>query len=238
MPYYFRPVTSTYRNPYVDPGALLSLFGAGLADISPYHHKRYNQHSGHAAPVNSFVPNFDIVETPQSYILEGELPGMSDKKAVDIEFTDHRTLLVKGRISKNSTSTAAAVTANASTSTTSTGDAASARERPMSLFQPTVEDDVDKASGGISASLTDTSSSPAVSTSKGKHVVRNAEQTQAKTKPETGYWATERSTGFFQRTFKFPSPIDQDNVTAKLTGGILTIVVPRQANRARKIEIQ
>ncbi|KAF8455108.1 HSP20-like chaperone, partial [Terfezia claveryi] len=48
----------------------------------------------------AFTPSFDVIETNEAYILEGELPGLSDKGAVDIEFTDHQTLLVKGKIEK------------------------------------------------------------------------------------------------------------------------------------------
>jgi len=214
MSHCIRSVNNAYRNPYADLGTLLSLFGA---DISPY---RSNKYLAHSISANSFVPNFDIIETLQAYTLEGELPGLSDKKAVDIEFTDHQMLLVRGRISKNTTTT--------------TDDEVPERANPeaSSQRQPTVEDDVDEADSEKST-LTDTSSATAISTSKGKNVIRD---TKAK---KTGYWVTERSTGSFQRTFRFPGPIDQENVTAKLEDGILTIVVPKQTKvQTRKIDVQ
>lgn len=50
-----------------------------------------------------FSPNFDIHETEAAYILEGELPGLSDKSNVNIEFTDDNTLIVRGKIEKSVT---------------------------------------------------------------------------------------------------------------------------------------
>jgi HSP20 family protein len=48
-----------------------------------------------------FQPKFDVVETPTSYILEGELPGL-DKKDVNIEFADNETLVISGKIERSS----------------------------------------------------------------------------------------------------------------------------------------
>ncbi|KAI5838079.1 HSP20-like chaperone [Morchella snyderi] len=48
-----------------------------------------------------FSPNFDVYETPNEYVLEGELPGLHDKSKVQIEFTDAQTLHVRGRIEKS-----------------------------------------------------------------------------------------------------------------------------------------
>ncbi|KAH0843062.1 hypothetical protein AYO21_08760 [Fonsecaea monophora] len=44
----------------------------------------------------TFAPKFDVKEAKDSYILEGELPGI-DQKDVIIEFADEQTLTVKGR---------------------------------------------------------------------------------------------------------------------------------------------
>jgi len=235
----FRPVNNASRNPYADLGTLLSLFGASPADVSSCHNKRSNQH------VPSFIPNFDVIETPQAYILEGELPGLSDKRGVNIEFIDHQTLLVRGRISRDTTAATSndttpitsddttPTTSDDATPTTSTGDAA---PEQASSKAPTVEEVVDEADSERSSPWTVISSS---ASDKGKNVIKDAKPTQTKTKPEIRYWVTERSTGFFQRNFKFPGPIDQDNVTAKFVDGILTIEVPKQTKvQTRKVEIQ
>jgi HSP20 family molecular chaperone IbpA len=44
----------------------------------------------------SFAPRFDVKEAKDSYILEGELPGI-DQKDISIEFADEQTLTIKGR---------------------------------------------------------------------------------------------------------------------------------------------
>ncbi|KAG0642265.1 HSP20-like chaperone [Tuber brumale] len=49
----------------------------------------------------AFSPSFDVHETEQSYILEGELPGLHDKSNLSIEFTDPQTLLVRGKTERS-----------------------------------------------------------------------------------------------------------------------------------------
>jgi len=45
-------------------------------------------------------PNFDVYETKDSYVLEAELPGVSDKQSIELQFTDAQTLSVKGAIGR------------------------------------------------------------------------------------------------------------------------------------------
>lgn len=74
-----------------------------LGDPSLY--QKYQIPSSTPAPPPShraFSPNFDVLETPKEYILEGELPGLSDKSKVSIEFTDAQTLLICGKIGRSS----------------------------------------------------------------------------------------------------------------------------------------
>ncbi|KAL6238303.1 30 kDa heat shock protein [Aspergillus navahoensis] len=53
------------------------------------------------------------------------------------------------------------------------------------------------------------------------------------------YWVSERSVGEFQRTFTFPTRVNQDDVKASLKDGILSVVVPKAAApSAKKITIQ
>ncbi|KAI5848297.1 HSP20-like chaperone [Tricharina praecox] len=49
----------------------------------------------------AFAPNFDVHETASAYILEGELPGLSDKSAVNIEFTDSQTVVIAGKVQRS-----------------------------------------------------------------------------------------------------------------------------------------
>ena len=43
----------------------------------------------------SFQPRFDVKESKESYVLEGELPGIQQKD-VSIEFSDDQTVTIKG----------------------------------------------------------------------------------------------------------------------------------------------
>ncbi|KAJ6112257.1 hypothetical protein N7523_008318 [Penicillium sp. IBT 18751x] len=58
-------------------------------------------------------------------------------------------------------------------------------------------------------------------------------------KPQYRFWASERATGEFQRTFSFPTRVDQDAVKANLKNGILSVTVPKAtASPAKKITVQ
>jgi len=59
-----------------------------------------SQSGSSATGRRAFSPNFDVHETQHEYILEGELPGLSDKKNVSIEFTDDKTILIQGKIER------------------------------------------------------------------------------------------------------------------------------------------
>ena len=51
---------------------------------------------GQVSSLRSFTPRFDVRETETAYHLDGELPGISQEN-IDIEFSDHQTLVIKGR---------------------------------------------------------------------------------------------------------------------------------------------
>jgi len=52
------------------------------------------------------------------------------------------------------------------------------------------------------------------------------------------YWLRERKVGEFSRTFNFPAPVEQDNISAKFKDGILSISVPKaQKPQPRRIAI-
>ncbi|KAL2814160.1 HSP20-like chaperone [Aspergillus granulosus] len=70
-------------------------------------------------------------------------------------------------------------------------------------------------------------------------VVKTGEKQVAKSAKKPRYWVSERSVGEFQRTFSFPTRVDQDAVRASLKDGILSVVVPKAAPpSSRKITIQ
>ncbi|KAI6381333.1 hypothetical protein MCOR25_001265 [Pyricularia grisea] len=58
--------------------------------------------SGLISDIVSWTPKFDLQETPNTYILHGEFPGM-DKKDINIEFTDDQTVTIRGRSERSHT---------------------------------------------------------------------------------------------------------------------------------------
>jgi len=160
----------------------------------------------------SFQPSFDVHENKESYVLEGELPGMDDKSKLDLSFIDENTLVVKGRIERNYSS----------------GDeqAQETRQNSKPPRRPSVEEVRDEADKPTSQTLTK----------------QNNEQqvTQQKNENTPRYWVKERMIGEFERSFSFPQTVDHDNVKASLKNGILSVVVPKKAlvNKVRKISVE
>lgn len=52
------------------------------------------------------------------------------------------------------------------------------------------------------------------------------------------YQQFERPQGRFSRHFQFATAIEQDQISAELTDGVLTVIVPKAATPARHIEIE
>jgi len=152
-----------------------------------------------------FIPKFDVHENPEAFVLEGEVPGISDKNALDIHFTDQQTLVVHGRIESFRKSGPESDNAGESTP-----NAASKK--------PTVEED--KESGEHGKAVTHSTSQEGGTVQKGNSGPR--------------VWIQERSVGEFQRSFNFPAGIDQDNVKASLNHGILTITVPKMQQKGKR----
>jgi Molecular chaperone (small heat shock protein) len=58
-------------------------------------------------------------------------------------------------------------------------------------------------------------------------------------KHKAKYWVSERSIGEFNRTFAFPTRVNQDHVKASLKNGILSVVVPKaSAPSSKKITVE
>jgi len=175
-------------------------------------------------------PNFDIRETEGAFLLEGELPGVSDREAIEIEFVDAQTLVVRGEIKRRSP---AGLTKTESTQPqeeeqqTTTATTETDNESVRSL-KPTVEEAVDESvsENGEASSTTE----------KGKEVAKPAAEKTTVTK-KAKYWLSERSVGTFERKFEFQELIDQENVRASLEHGVLEIVVPKRQPYVKKVQI-
>ncbi|KAL1956178.1 hypothetical protein VTO42DRAFT_7525 [Malbranchea cinnamomea] len=131
---------------------------------------------GTGAAGTSFSPRFDVRETKDTYLLDGELPGINQRD-INIEFTDPHTLVINGRA-----------------------------ERAYHMGYP-----------------------PGRKAEEEGELSRAGGKQHKATWDEEGhkYWVSERSVGEFQRTFNFPTRVDQDNVKARLHEGVLSVTIPK-----------
>ena len=189
--------------------------------------------------VRWFQPRFDVTENKDSYELKGELPGI-DQKNIEIAFTDEKTLTIKGHTESHREEGTHAATQPASetekTPATEQTDSAS-------FHKASVEDEyVDVGESDTTMSGGNPEATPAETP---KEVTSEEPQQQptevaAPTQTErTKYWVSERSIGRFSRTWSFPKRVDQEQVSASLKDGILSIVVPKAAvPENKRISIQ
>jgi HSP20 family molecular chaperone IbpA len=87
----------------------------------------------------SFSPRFDVREMNDSYLLDGEVSGISQSD-IEIEFADSNTLVIKGRSQRDYKNSVPEM-ANSSNQVTS----------PKS-HQPTVEDEVNEGESSVTTS--------------------------------------------------------------------------------------
>ncbi|RKF71236.1 30 kDa heat shock protein [Golovinomyces cichoracearum] len=160
----------------------------------------------------SFTPKFDVKELPESYELYGELPGI-DQKDIEIEFTDTSTLTISGHTQRTHTQGSEPIdfTEDGNSQTSDTYSP----ERPH-----------DKTFGNVDSQK---SLDKPNDTSKSKVTEESEEK----------FWVMERSVGEFSRSFTFPAQVDEENVTASMSNGVLTVIVPKTKKQSvRKITIQ
>lgn len=164
---------------------------------------------------SQFQPKFDIRETGDAYELHGELPGMN-KEHVYIEFPEPQTMQVRGKVDR--TYTAGTPPAGHLEDTSMSGAITERAEERSSSRQATVEDE------------------DAAEDKPAEEVVQRTEE--KKPTDQAKYWLSERSIGEFSRSFNFPSRVEQDEVTASLKDGILSITVPKaKKHESRRIAV-
>jgi len=186
----------------------------------------------------SFTPKFDVWETSDNYVIQGELPGVAMN---DINIDWHKdTLQISGKVTH-------------SKCTRSTSPSAGA----IKDNQATVEDDyvvaddgTSEKPGGEAAAPAATETTPTVNQAeeKGEAVADNSNNmctrhSQSKhcgggTGGTFRYWVSERSYGQFNRTFSFPTPIAHDGISATLNNGVLEVRVPKtEAPAPHRVQI-
>jgi len=184
-------------------------------------------------PVRTFQPKFDVKELKDSYVLQGELPGL-EQKDITIEWADASTIAIKGRTEHRVVKTSAPVAAPApALETTSESET---KETNESEYQkPTVEEEQGDDFVEVDPHSDDASSTKTAQNTEDAVAPKPAEDATEAAK----YWISERSVGSFQRAFSFPVRVDTDAVTASLKNGILNVIVPKaKIPEPRKINIE
>lgn len=236
---------SVFSTPHCAPAAqsgFTPLFRL-LSDFDNYNREVQGpqRHHRRASPRTvSFKPKFDVRETETSYELHGELPGI-ERDNIKIEFTDDQTILVRGRVERTYDSRKPETEAETETEKVSTGGEEAAVDNSdnhstHSWHHATVEDDPEDENAASTVSATQ--ATPA-ETPKTEVAQPAAVAPEVKTPAQNRkYWLLERSVGEFSRAFTFPTRVDQEDVTASLDNGILTVSVPKaKKHEVRRISI-
>ncbi|KFY21277.1 hypothetical protein V491_03012 [Pseudogymnoascus sp. VKM F-3775] len=192
-----------------DPTSSSSRLFRFLDEYGDYEFNRRPQYRT-SAVMRTFEPKFDVKELPDSYELQGELPGV-EKKDIEIELSDQATLTVRGKTEHSYTAGTppAGFVEGPISRGAIEGDKATARDKPKAQ--------ITKGKDGPETQVT---------------------KEQDESREDSKYWVSERSIGEFSRSFNFPQSIDQDQVQASLKSGILNIVVPKAKKQdKRKINI-
>jgi HSP20 family protein len=159
-----------------------------------------------------FSPDFDLRETSEAYFLEGDFPGISGRNAIKLQWLDGRTLRVQGTIHKTDLN----------------------KEWGVEVAEDRPQDEPEAPQYG-KVELNDQDEGPGDVVS-----VQGPEQRSEGTKsmpnrPMTvKAWLSERRVGLYIRSFSFPAPLNTEAVQARLSRGLLRIMVPKTDKSAFK----
>lgn len=210
------------RNLYNSDASFTPLFRL-LDDFDSYSRQGQGQNGNgtRRTGLTHWQPKFDVRETGEAYELHGELPGMK-KSDVHIEFTEPQTMLIRGKTER--TYTAGTPPASLVEGTEARGALTEGSDEHKNSHHATVEDEEEAKAHETSTEVTHQQQSKDV---------------EKKPADQSKYWLTERSFGEFSRSFNFPTRVDQDNVSAKFSDGILSIIVPKaKKHESRRINVE
>lgn len=242
--FYLRPVVTYparcsaptfFARPSVvhDFAPLFSLFDDSVAQLQRAQRQARPQFK------RPFNPKFNVNETTQAYSLEGELPGF-DASDISIEFLDDgHTLQIKGKTVKETRNGQQSKEVEAASSETpkpvEQAPAEQSETSSVKSHQATVEDDVEEPANA-SAVTQQAQLQESATAESSKEVQQQPKEEQD---PAIKHWISERYTGSFTRSFKFPSKVDQERVKASLKDGILAVTLPFAAKlESRRIQIE
>ncbi|GAN03001.1 heat shock protein 30 [Mucor ambiguus] len=151
----------------------------------------------------SGFPATNILETPEIYELQSEIPGV-DKDNINIEVPDSHTLTIIGRVQEDGGSTKKEDKMEEDSISPVAAETHTDSTQPQDVQSPSIE-------SSATANVPPSASPKAVQISK---------------KP--AWWTNERvlgSFGSFRRSFFFLDPITADGATATLKSGVVKIVL-------------
>ncbi|OAD02304.1 hypothetical protein MUCCIDRAFT_82687 [Mucor lusitanicus CBS 277.49] len=158
----------------------------------------------------SGFPATNILETPESYEFQSEVPGV-DKDSIKIELPDSHTLTILGRVQEDD----GLVKKEDKMEEDPIPPVAAAAEAQESTQAETVQQEDPSTESGETVHVPPTESSPLKPVQKGK-------------KP--AWWTNERvlgSFGSFRRSFFFLDPVATDGATATIKNGVVKIVLQK-----------
>jgi HSP20 family molecular chaperone IbpA len=148
------------------------------------------------------TPDFDVVETPSAYFLEGNFAGIGEKTDIKIEWVGNRTLVIEADVEREDLELVWGV---------QLGEDDDEIKEAVKSDEP---DHMwgDKARQNVSG--------------RGEQALNGKEH---KRQHHCRTWLAERHLGPMQRSFTFPRDIAADGLRAKLRNGVLLMMVPKAA---------
>lgn len=211
----------------------------------------------------TLTPLFDIRETKEAYFLEGEFPGISDQKAIKLEWKGKRTLLVEATIPKLDLEAEWGIKLPKVTTPTDPRSRNSSVGAPLDgaladlkLHQAANGNHNESAitespAASRAASRATSPQRPGPSPLLGvphkdkKHrsssffSIKSEKPEKKAPKESPGYhdWSSERHAGVYRRTFCFPEDVSAETLQARLNQGLLKVMV-KKAEPAKTTAVQ
>jgi len=199
-------------------------FGRAFRGVEsqPFSDSQHFQRSHHHDSVLS--PDFDLRETPDAYFLEGEFPGIQGRSAIKLQWMDGHTLRIQGTIQKTDLNIEWGV------------NITEKRAQEQEQDQPDstqFRNDVNEQNGVDSGELVSV---------QGPERRGGGNSAYSLEKPAAmRLWLNERRAGLYVRNFSFPVAVNTDAIQARLSQGLLRIMVPKTDKslfRSKEIHIE
>ena len=114
-------------------------------------------------------------------------------------------------------------------------------ESSFSMPSPAVDITEDNAAYKVTAELPGLTEKEIQVVVTGNTLTLKGEKRQDREQNDKNFYLSERSYGSFRRSFGVPEGVDQDNIVANFSKGVLTITMPKTAKaveQQRKIEVK